>query len=74
MMQLHWFANHANNENGRMAPPVITRPLMTVAQPSRTTLADLIPLIEQANSVAHSEARPNLCSKDDRAAAGRDAS
>ena len=49
MMQLRWFANHANNENGRMAAPVITRPLMTVAQPSRTTLADLIPLIEQAN-------------------------
>ena len=48
-MQLRWFANHANNENGRMAAPVITRPLMTVAQSSRTTLADLIPLIEQAN-------------------------
>ena len=49
MMQLRWFANHANNENGRLTAPVITRPLMTVAQPSRTTLADLIPLIEQAN-------------------------
>ena len=48
-MQRAWFANHANNENGRVAAPVITRPLMTVAQSSRTTLADLIPLIEQAN-------------------------
>ena len=48
-MQLRSFANHANNENGRLTAPVITRPLMTVAQPSRTTLADLIPLIEQAN-------------------------
>ena len=56
MMQLRWFANHANNENGRLSAPVITRPLMTIAPPSRTTLADLIPLIEQANSVAHSEA------------------
>ena len=49
MIQPNWFANHVNNENGRMAAPVITRPLMTVAQSSRTTLADLIPLIEQAN-------------------------
>jgi hypothetical protein len=48
VMQLRWFADRANNENGLTAP-VITRPLMTVAQPSRTTLADLIPLIEQAN-------------------------
>src|ERR1700722_16930225 len=47
--QLRWFANHANNENGHLTAPVITRPLMTVAQSSRTTLADLIPLIEQAN-------------------------
>src|SRR5580704_16319599 len=48
-MQLRWLSNRSNNENGRLTAPVITRPLMTVAQPSRTTLADLMPLIEQAN-------------------------
>jgi hypothetical protein len=46
---LSTFANHANNENALLSAPVITRPFMTVSPPSRQTLADLIPLIEQAN-------------------------
>jgi hypothetical protein len=48
-MQLRWFANHANNEKAALSAPVITRRVMTASQPSRTTLADLIRLIEQAN-------------------------
>jgi hypothetical protein len=43
------FHNRANNENALLSAPVITRPLMTPTQPSRKTLADLIPLIEKAN-------------------------
>lgn len=49
MMQPHSFTRCGNNENALLSAPVITRPLMTANPPSRTTLADLIPLIEKAN-------------------------
>jgi integrase len=48
-MQRRWFSSYANNENGLLSAVVITRPLMTVSSPSRMNLADLIPMIEQAN-------------------------
>ena len=49
LLQLRSFTNHVNNENSLLSAPVITRPLMTTHPPSRIMLADLIPLIEQAN-------------------------
>ena len=73
MTQLHWFADRANNENGLLSAPVITRPLMTVAPPSRMSSRPTYPFDRAGQFVAHSEAGPNLRSEDDRPAPRREA-